>query len=65
MVYAMCSVLKSVNPSLKAMVVPQGAHHVDLRYSTKEDPMWLQNVRRKEINIIAGWINQFYADSKL
>ncbi|XP_009383556.2 uncharacterized protein LOC103971287 [Musa acuminata AAA Group] len=58
-------VLKSLNPSLKAMVVPQGAHHVDLRYSTKEDPMWLQNVRRKEINIIAGWTNQFYADSKL
>ncbi|RWW20906.1 hypothetical protein GW17_00014963 [Ensete ventricosum] len=82
-------VLKSLNPSLIAMVIPQGkppfdlhpfsyepnmrlcfcslagAHHVDLRYSTKEDPAWLQNVRRKEINIIAGWIDQYYADSKL
>ncbi|RRT82363.1 hypothetical protein B296_00013103 [Ensete ventricosum] len=82
-------VLKSLNPSLIAMVIPQGkppfdlhpfsyepnmrlcfcslagAHHVDLRYSTKEDPVWLQNVRRKEINIIAGWIDQYYADSKL
>jgi len=41
-----------------------GAHHVDLRFSTKEDPKWLQDVRKKEIRIISRWLQQYYKDSK-
>lgn len=37
-----------------------GAHHVDLRFSTKEDPKWLKDVRRKEVEIIQKWISQYY-----
>ena len=37
-----------------------GAHHVDLRYSTSEDPEWLQKVRKKEIKIISRWISQYH-----
>ncbi|KZV49604.1 lysosomal Pro-X carboxypeptidase-like [Dorcoceras hygrometricum] len=37
-----------------------GAHHVDLRFSTSEDPEWLQHVRKREINIISKWISQYY-----
>ncbi|KAL3755594.1 hypothetical protein ACJRO7_002618 [Eucalyptus globulus] len=45
------------------LIVPKkGAHHVDLRYSTSEDPKWLQDVRKKEIKIISGWISQYYRD---
>jgi len=39
-----------------------GAHHVDLRYSTKEDPKWLKDVRKQEVKIIASWISQYHQD---
>ncbi|KAA8516774.1 hypothetical protein F0562_017028, partial [Nyssa sinensis] len=37
-----------------------GAHHVDLRFSTNEDPEWLRHVRRREVKIITKWISQYY-----
>ncbi|KAK3447015.1 hypothetical protein EUGRSUZ_A02624 [Eucalyptus grandis] len=55
-------VLKSISKSIVAIVAEKGAHHVDLRYSTNEDPEWLQDVRKKEIKIISGWISQYYRD---
>ncbi|MED6171734.1 hypothetical protein PIB30_043537 [Stylosanthes scabra] len=55
-------VLKSISKTLVAIVAKEGAHHVDLRYSTKEDPKWLTDVREKEIKIIASWIKQYYRD---
>ncbi|KAK2631457.1 hypothetical protein EUGRSUZ_L02880 [Eucalyptus grandis] len=55
-------VLKSISKSIVAIVPKKGAHHVDLRYSTSEDPKWLQDVRKKEIKIISGWISQYYCD---
>ncbi|KAI3997272.1 hypothetical protein MKX01_009116 [Papaver californicum] len=39
-----------------------GAHHVELRFSDKEDPKWLQDVRKEEIHIIDKWIDQYYHD---
>ncbi|XP_077230176.1 uncharacterized protein LOC143863385 [Tasmannia lanceolata] len=55
-------VLKSISKSIVAIVAPQGAHHVDLRFSTKEDPEWLQNIRKREIKIITKWLKQYYSD---
>lgn len=39
-----------------------GAHHVDLRFSTKEDPQWLRDVRRREVEIIGKWISEYFQD---
>ncbi|MCL7032962.1 hypothetical protein MKW94_015338 [Papaver nudicaule] len=55
-------VLKSISKSIVAIVARKGAHHVDLRFSDKEDPKWLQDVRKKEIHIIQKWIDQYYHD---
>ncbi|GMN39488.1 hypothetical protein TIFTF001_008734 [Ficus carica] len=55
-------VLKNISRSIIAIVAKEGAHHVDLRFSTKEDPEWLKEVRKQEINIIGGWISQYYHD---
>lgn len=55
-------VLKNISRSIVAIVAKEGAHHVDLRFSTKEDPEWLKEVRKQEINIIAGWISQYDHD---
>uniref|UniRef100_A0A5B6ZVA8 Putative lysosomal Pro-X carboxypeptidase-like n=1 Tax=Davidia involucrata TaxID=16924 RepID=A0A5B6ZVA8_DAVIN len=53
-------VLKSISKSIVAIVAKEGAHHVDLRFSTSEDPEWLRDVRRREVNIITKWISQYY-----
>ncbi|XP_031281007.1 lysosomal Pro-X carboxypeptidase-like [Pistacia vera] len=55
-------VLKNVSKTIIAIVAEEGAHHVDLRFSTSEDPKWLQDVRKTEANIIANWISQYYHD---
>ncbi|KAK7284826.1 hypothetical protein RJT34_19579 [Clitoria ternatea] len=55
-------VLKNISETLVAIVAKKGAHHVDLRYSTKEDPKWLKDVREQEVKIIASWISQYYQD---
>ncbi|XP_009801420.1 uncharacterized protein [Nicotiana sylvestris] len=53
-------VLKDISKSIVAIIAKEGAHHVDLRWSSKEDPEWLREVRAREINIISKWISQYY-----
>lgn len=55
-------VLKNISETIVAVVAEQGAHHVDLRFATKEDPQWLQDVRQREVNIISNWISQYNHD---
>ena len=39
-----------------------GAHCLDLFGATESDPGWLVEQRKKEIEIMKGWITQYYAD---
>ncbi|GAY33020.1 alpha/beta-Hydrolases superfamily protein [Citrus sinensis] len=55
-------VLKNISKTVLALVEKEGAHHVDLRFSTKEDPQWLKDVRRREVEIIGKWISQYFQD---
>ncbi|XP_028795515.1 lysosomal Pro-X carboxypeptidase isoform X5 [Neltuma alba] len=55
-------VLKNISQTVVAIVAKQGAHHVDLRFSTEEDPQWLKDVRKQEVDILSGWISQYYQD---
>ncbi|KAJ4810571.1 Serine carboxypeptidase S28 family protein [Rhynchospora pubera] len=57
-------VLKNISSSIIALVTEKGAHHLDLRFATKEDPPWLTQQRNQEIAIIQGWIDQYYEDLK-
>jgi len=36
-----------------------GAHHLDLRSSTPNDPDWLSEQRESEIRLIEDWINDY------
>ncbi|KAA8522894.1 hypothetical protein F0562_009317 [Nyssa sinensis] len=56
------SVLKNISASIVALVTEKGAHHVDFRSATKEDPDWLINQRRQEVEIIQKWIDEYYKD---
>ncbi|KAH7671869.1 Lysosomal Pro-Xaa carboxypeptidase protein [Dioscorea alata] len=55
-------VLKNISPSIIALVTEKGAHHVDFRTATKDDPKWLIEQRENEIKIIKQWIDQYYKD---
>lgn len=58
------SVLKNISASIIALVTEKGAHHVDFRSATKEDPDWLIEQRRQEVEIIHKWIHEYYMDLK-
>ncbi|KAL4623288.1 dipeptidyl peptidase 2 isoform X1 [Arapaima gigas] len=47
---------KSLSPSLIAINIPEGAHHLDLRGSNVADPVSVRDARRKEAEIIGKWV---------
>ncbi|KFK21910.1 hypothetical protein AALP_AAs61034U000100, partial [Arabis alpina] len=53
------SVLKNLSDTIVALVTKEGAHHLDLRPSTPEDPKWLVEQREAEIRLIQGWIETY------
>ncbi|CAB4314435.1 unnamed protein product [Prunus armeniaca] len=58
------SVLQNVSETIVALVTEEGAHHIDLRFSKKEDPEWLVDQRATEIRLIEGWLEKFYQERK-
>ncbi|CAN0917702.1 Lysosomal Pro-X carboxypeptidase [Linum grandiflorum] len=54
------SVLQNISETIVALVTEEGAHHIDLRPSTPEDPDWLMEQRATEIKLIRGWIDDYY-----
>ncbi|GJN38955.1 hypothetical protein PR202_gb28041 [Eleusine coracana subsp. coracana] len=55
-------VLKNISSSIIALVTEKGAHHLDFRSETKDDPDWVIEQRRQEVQIIQGWIDQYNQD---
>ncbi|XP_048538984.1 lysosomal Pro-X carboxypeptidase-like [Triticum urartu] len=55
-------VLKNISSSIIALVTEKGAHHLDLRSATKDDPDWIVEQRRQEVEIVHGWIDQYNKD---
>uniref|UniRef100_A0A0E0E4E1 Lysosomal Pro-X carboxypeptidase n=1 Tax=Oryza meridionalis TaxID=40149 RepID=A0A0E0E4E1_9ORYZ len=55
-------VLKNISSSIIALVTEKGAHHLDFRSATKDDPDWVVEQRRQEVEIIQGWIDQYNED---
>ncbi|RAL46648.1 hypothetical protein DM860_004927 [Cuscuta australis] len=57
------SVLENISDTIVALVTERGAHHLDLRAATAEDPDWLVDQRASEVKLIEGWLNR-YLESK-
>ncbi|KAM8716190.1 hypothetical protein ACLKA7_003125 [Drosophila subpalustris] len=51
-------VLQAPNNQVYVIILPEGAHHLDLRSSNPSDPASVTDARRREAAIIEGWINQ-------
>jgi lysosomal Pro-X carboxypeptidase len=58
------SVLKNLSDTIVALVTKEGAHHLDLRPSTPEDPKWLVDQREAEIRLIQGWIETYRVEKE-
>ena len=51
-------VLQSISDTLVAVVIPDGAHHLDLRAATPEDPPDVTEARILEESYIRKWSSQ-------
>ena len=49
-------VMHTVSPSLPAIIIPNGAHHVDLRFSNPADTSDIRAAREQELTIIRQWL---------
>ncbi|MFS7973622.1 putative lysosomal Pro-Xaa carboxypeptidase [Helianthus anomalus] len=58
------SVLENISDSVVALVTEKGAHHLDLRGATADDPDWLVAQRTSEAKLIKGWIDDYYTTKK-
>ncbi|KAL6073285.1 Dipeptidyl peptidase 7 [Balamuthia mandrillaris] len=54
-------ILKSLSGSLIAIVIPEAAHHLDLRGPNKADPIYVKEARMQEELIITTWLIQHYS----
>lgn len=54
-------VLKSISDTLVAIVIPDGAHHLDLRAATPHDPPDVIEARIMEESYIQKWSSQLGA----
>ncbi|XP_016994255.2 lysosomal Pro-X carboxypeptidase [Drosophila takahashii] len=52
-------VLQSPNDKIFVIILPEGAHHLDLRHSDPADPPSVRDARNKEAAIIERWIQDF------
>jgi lysosomal Pro-X carboxypeptidase len=51
-------VMFNVSSSTVAVVIPEGAHHLDLRFSNSADPLSVRKVRKLYKKMISHWIKE-------
>lgn len=56
------SVTETISKSIIALTAKEGAHIHDLLISSKDDPEWLEIIRKKEVRIIQRWLERYYSD---
>jgi lysosomal Pro-X carboxypeptidase len=58
-------ILHDLSDSLVAVVMPNAAHHLDLRFSDPADPIDVTQGRAKEMSYIKQWARNYYARNNL
>lgn len=52
-------VLRSFNDKVDVLIIPEGAHHIDLRAENKLDPASVREARKFHTKKIKKWISDF------
>ncbi|GJP37193.1 hypothetical protein CLOM_g21628 [Closterium sp. NIES-68] len=55
-------VLEDISDTIVSLSIPDGAHHLDLRASTPDDPPSVRKQRKEEKKHIKRWIKQYHKD---
>ncbi|CAI5469106.1 unnamed protein product [Closterium sp. Yama58-4] len=55
-------VLEDISDTLVSLTIPDGAHHLDLRASTPDDPPSVRKQRKEEKKHVRKWIKQWHKD---
>ncbi|XP_027084676.1 uncharacterized protein [Coffea arabica] len=63
--YSSAGVRENLSDSLLAVYTAKGSHCLDILAAQKSDPSWLVAQRKLEVEIIDGWIKQYYADLEI
>ncbi|KAL1138705.1 hypothetical protein AAG570_008767, partial [Ranatra chinensis] len=53
-------VVYSVSRTLTAVIIPEGAHHLDLRFSNPADPRSVRSARKLYVRYIRMWMKEYY-----
>ena len=53
-----------MNPTVKAIIIAEGAHHLDLRGANKDDPESVIVARQQEVALIREWLDQKENDNR-
>merc|ERR1719242_1032224 len=56
--------LKNMSDSLVAVIVEEGAHHLDLRESNPEDPPSVITARKQEVALLQMWLEEVREEKK-
>jgi hypothetical protein len=55
-----CCRIKEAHWWVQAVIIPDGAHHLDLMFSNPEDPLTVRVARKIELDNIQRWIDEFH-----
>jgi lysosomal Pro-X carboxypeptidase len=58
-------VLRSFNDKVDVVIIPEGAHHIDLRAEDKLDPASVKEARKFHIKKFRKWISEFVAKTRI
>lgn len=53
-------VFQTDSPSISIIIIPEGAHHLDLRSTNEKDPPSVLQARERESEIIGKWIAEYH-----
>ncbi len=53
--------LRSSSPSVVVLLIPDGAHHVDLMYSHEGDTEAIRQARQVELEHMRAWVAGYWA----
>ncbi|KAJ9129352.1 hypothetical protein P3X46_033856 [Hevea brasiliensis] len=60
--YSGGGVLEKISDSIVALSTVNGSHCLDIQREKPSDPQWLVMQRKSEVDIIQGWISNYYTD---
>lgn len=53
--------MRNISDSVKAVLIPEGAHHLDLRAQNPADPPSVRGARRVHRQAIRRWVKQHWS----